>query len=77
MYVSGNALIILGGAQQLLQTIYLNDATELTTVTIDERSGRIAVSGGGHIFVYRPQGKDEGVLKVIFAQGRKLGQVRC
>ncbi|KAL9623679.1 MAG: hypothetical protein Q9160_002135 [Pyrenula sp. 1 TL-2023] len=63
VYVSGNALVILGGAQQLLQTIYLNDATELTTVTIDEHSGRIAVSGGGHVFAYRPQGKDEGVLK--------------
>lgn len=64
-YVSGNAIVILGGAQQLLQTIYLNDANYLVAVTVDEQSGKIAVSDGDRIFVYAPQGKDERVLKVI------------
>ncbi|ERF76244.1 hypothetical protein EPUS_04321 [Endocarpon pusillum Z07020] len=62
-YISGRALIILGDAQKILQTIYIDDAASLEAVTIDERSGKIAVCDNIHIFIYRPVGKEEGVLR--------------
>lgn len=63
-YISGRALIILGDAQKILQTIYIDDAASLEAVTIDERSGKIAVCDNIHIFIYKPVGKEEGVLRV-------------
>ncbi|KAL9106898.1 MAG: hypothetical protein Q9227_008146 [Pyrenula ochraceoflavens] len=62
-YISGNALVILGGAQELLQTIYTSDLPILEAVTIDEPSGRIAVCGRSRIVIYDPSGREEGVLK--------------
>ncbi|KAK2861254.1 hypothetical protein FQN49_004389 [Arthroderma sp. PD_2] len=54
VYISGNAVVILGGPQKLLQTIYLDDIEWLSAVNIDEASGRIAVCGGQTILVYNP-----------------------
>ncbi|OAL75053.1 WD repeat protein [Trichophyton violaceum] len=53
-YISGNAVIILGGPQKVLQTIYLDDVEWLSAVNIDGASGRIAVCGGRTILVYNP-----------------------
>ncbi|KAE8554312.1 hypothetical protein EYB25_002851 [Talaromyces marneffei] len=55
-YISGHALVILTGAQTLLQTIYVDDSEFLETIAIDESSGQIAVSSGPDIYIYRPNG---------------------
>ncbi|PGH06708.1 hypothetical protein AJ80_08125 [Polytolypa hystricis UAMH7299] len=54
-YISGHALVILGGVNKLLQTIYTDDdADPLEAVVVDEASGRIAVAVGPEIAVYQP-----------------------
>ena len=63
-YISGHALVILGGPQTLLQTIYVDDTDKLEAVAFDEASGRIAVCGGPDIFVYQPYGIQGETLKV-------------
>ncbi|OKL63732.1 hypothetical protein UA08_00907 [Talaromyces atroroseus] len=55
-YISGHALVVLTGAQTLLQTIYVDDSDYLETVAIDEASGQIAVSSGPDVYIYRPNG---------------------
>ncbi|KAI9711287.1 MAG: regulator of (H+)-ATPase in vacuolar membrane [Bogoriella megaspora] len=62
-YVSGNALIVLGGPDDVLQTLYNEDEEELVAVTIDEGSGRIATCTRNLVYVYQPYGQDEGALK--------------
>ena len=57
-------MVILGGPQQLLQTIYVDDTESLEAVAIDEASGKIAVCGGPDVFVYQPYGIQYGTLKV-------------
>jgi hypothetical protein len=63
-YISGHALVILGGPQTLLQTIYVDDTEKLEAVAFDEASGKIAVCGGPDIFVYQPYGIQGQTLKV-------------
>lgn len=63
-YISGNALIILGGPHDLIQTIYHDKCTGFDTVSIDQSSGKIAISNEQETYIYRPYGKDEGVPKV-------------
>ncbi|KAJ5091472.1 RAVE complex protein Rav1 C-terminal [Penicillium alfredii] len=63
-YISGHALIILGGPQTLLQTIYVDDTESLEAVAFDEASGKIAVCGGPDVFVYQPYGIQGETLKV-------------
>jgi hypothetical protein len=63
-YISGNAVIILKGPQEILQTIYVDEVDELEAVTIEEGSGRIAVCSQEQVYIYGPVGRDEGVLKV-------------
>jgi hypothetical protein len=63
-YISGHALIILRGAQDLLQTIYVDETESLDAVTIDEATGRIAVCGGPDIFVFHPYWIKRETLKV-------------
>ncbi|EAW07461.1 WD repeat protein [Aspergillus clavatus NRRL 1] len=63
VYISGNALVILGGPHTLLQTIYVDDTKTLEAVTIDEASGRIAVCGGPDVFIYQPYGIKHETLK--------------
>lgn len=63
-YISGHALVILTGAQTLLQTIYVDDSESLETIAIDESSGQIAVSSGPDVYIYRPNGFKGESLKV-------------
>ncbi|KAL8873409.1 MAG: hypothetical protein Q9174_001119 [Haloplaca sp. 1 TL-2023] len=63
VYISGNALIILGGPHDLLQTIYVQESCALNAVAIDDVSGKIAAASTEEIYVYRPYGKEEGLLK--------------
>lgn len=63
-YISGHALVILGGPQTLLQTIYVDDTDKLEAVAFDEASGKIAVCGGPDVFVYQPYGIQGETLKV-------------
>ena len=67
VYVSGNSIVILGGPQQLLQTIYVDHCDRLSAVVVDPCSGKIAACGGRIVSVYRPYGKAEGALKVVQA----------
>jgi len=64
VYISGHALVILGGPQTLLQTIYVDETKTLEAVTIDEASGKIAVCGGPDVFIYQPYGIQHETLKV-------------
>ena len=52
MYISGHALVILGGPHQLLQTIYVDDTDALEAVTIDELSGKIT-NAWPEMYTYR------------------------
>ncbi|KAL8784259.1 MAG: hypothetical protein Q9213_004081 [Squamulea squamosa] len=65
VYISGNGLMILSGPSNLLQTIYHEDCDALIAVTIDELSGKIATASSHEIHVYRPYGKEDGLLKVF------------
>ncbi|KAJ5167097.1 uncharacterized protein N7482_005878 [Penicillium canariense] len=62
-YISGHALVILGGPQTLLQTIYVDDTEKLEAVAFDEASGKIAVCGGPDVFIYQPYGVQGETLK--------------
>ncbi|KAI9842429.1 MAG: regulator of (H+)-ATPase in vacuolar membrane [Sclerophora amabilis] len=62
-YISGTSLVILGGVDRILQTIYHDDGLELEAVAFDEEFGKIAVCHDSTVLVYRPYGKDEGALK--------------
>ncbi|KAE8333482.1 RAVE protein 1 C terminal-domain-containing protein [Aspergillus sergii] len=68
VYISGHALVILGGPHTLLQTIYVDDTESLEAVTIDEASGKIAVCGGPDIFIYQPYGIKHETLKWSLVQ---------
>lgn len=54
MYITGRALVILGGPRKLLQTIYIDEVEALDTVAVDEATGQIAVSSESSIYVYQP-----------------------
>lgn len=72
-YISGNALIILGGPNNLIQTIYHDESVGFDAVSVDKLSGKIAISNEEEVYIYRPYGRDEGVLKVarvsVFQRG--------
>ena len=57
-------MVILGGPQDILQTIYIDDVDALEAITIEETSGTIAVCGGQNVYIYKPFGREEDVLKV-------------
>ena len=59
-------MIIFSGPDNLVQTIYNDDCEALTAITIDEASGKIATASSREIHVYRPYGKEDGLLKVAF-----------
>ena len=65
MYISGYALVILGGPHDLIQTIYHDDYSTFDAVTIDDSTGKIAVCTTQQIYIYRPYGKNEGLLRVF------------
>ncbi|KIW31212.1 uncharacterized protein PV07_02879 [Cladophialophora immunda] len=62
-YISGNAAVILSGPRSILQTIYVDTVDSLTAITIEETTGRIALCDANHVYIYRPVGRDEGVLR--------------
>ncbi|KAL8665513.1 MAG: hypothetical protein Q9202_002218 [Teloschistes flavicans] len=62
-YISGNAIVILSGPTDLVQTLYLEDCSALVAIEIDETTGKIATASSTKIYVYRPYGKEEGLLK--------------
>ena len=64
VYISGSALVILGGPHELLQTIYHDEHSELDAVAIDEATGKIATCSFNEVTIYKPYGREEGVLKV-------------
>ena len=64
VYISGNALVILSGPHQLLQTIYHDDTEIFGAVAIDEETGKIATCSGVNIHIYKPYGQNEDALKV-------------
>ena len=64
-YISGNAVVILDGQFNLLQTTYLEQCHALNAISIDSHSGKIATCDAEEAFVYKPYGRDEGALKVL------------
>ncbi|KAI1674076.1 Rav1p-C domain containing protein [Pyrenophora tritici-repentis] len=62
-YVSGNALIVLDRPNHVLQTLYIDEETELEAVAIDQATGKLAVCSTQNIYIYRPYGQDEGAVK--------------
>ncbi|KAI4216241.1 MAG: hypothetical protein LQ351_001251 [Letrouitia transgressa] len=64
-YITGNALAILGGPHDLIQTIYHDDCLSLDAVAINETCGNIAVASLDEVYIYQPQGRDERRLKVV------------
>jgi hypothetical protein len=72
VYISGRALIILGDAQKILQTIYIDNGEALEAVTIEETTGRIATCDRRHVYIYKPIGRAEGVLRVCKCPWRTL-----
>ncbi|EFX06570.1 WD repeat protein [Grosmannia clavigera kw1407] len=63
IYITGNALAILGSHDTLHQTIYDDDETPLEAVAFDEVSGNIATCTDCIVRVYRPIGRLEGSLQ--------------
>jgi hypothetical protein len=61
-YISGTSIIIFGGVDKLIQTIYLEH--RLGAIAFDENTGKIAVCAEGKVYVFRPNGRAEGYLKV-------------
>ncbi|KAL1623343.1 regulator of (H+)-ATPase in vacuolar membrane [Neofusicoccum ribis] len=62
-YISGNALVILGGPRHIIQTTYNEDEDDLVSVVLDEPSGKIAVASTKAAYVYKPYGLDIGQPK--------------
>lgn len=62
-YITGNAIVILSSPQTVLQTIYDDDPSFLTAVSIDEATGKIVACTEHSVRVYRPYGHDEGDLQ--------------
>ena len=55
--------MVLTAADHVLQTIYNDKEEELEAVILDEISGKLATCSGSNIYVYRPYGREEGILK--------------
>lgn len=62
-YISGSALVILSGPNNPLQTLYLDEHSELDAVAIDGITGKIATCNFQDVTIYKPYGRNEGVLK--------------
>lgn len=54
--------MVLSDVDKLLQTIYHDE--ELCVAAIGETTGKLAVCAGGKVFIYAPNGRGEGFLKV-------------
>ncbi|KAI9789643.1 MAG: regulator of (H+)-ATPase in vacuolar membrane [Piccolia ochrophora] len=62
-YVTGHALVILTGPHAILQTIYHDSTEPLCAIGLAEDTGKIAVCSDDSVYVYRPHGREEGVLQ--------------
>ncbi|KAF2260540.1 hypothetical protein CC78DRAFT_536306 [Lojkania enalia] len=62
-YISGNALILLDRPNHVLQTIYIDEESELEAVALDEETGKVATCSTRHVYIYQPYGRDEGAVK--------------
>ena len=62
-YISGNAAVISSGPHTVLQTLYIDAATPLQAITIEESTARIAICDGHSVYIYDPVGRDEGLLR--------------
>ncbi|KAF1977584.1 hypothetical protein BU23DRAFT_587563 [Bimuria novae-zelandiae CBS 107.79] len=62
-YISGNALIILGAPNHVVQTIYIDEESELEAVCLDENTGKIAACSARYIYIHQPYGVGYGVFK--------------
>lgn len=54
--------MVLSDVDKLLQTIYHDE--ELCVAAIGETTGKLAVCARGKVFIYTPNGRGEGFLKV-------------
>jgi hypothetical protein len=61
--------VVLTAADDILQTIYNDEGGGLEAVVLDEASGKLSTCSGSNIYVYRPYGQEEGMLK----GGTKIG----
>jgi hypothetical protein len=55
--------VVLAAADKILQTVYNDDEGELKAVAFDETSGKFATCSSSKVYIYKPYGKDERVLK--------------
>ncbi|KAF2403852.1 hypothetical protein EJ06DRAFT_488764 [Trichodelitschia bisporula] len=62
-YISGNAVVILDGPHNVVQTTYLEVSDQFVAIAFDELSGKIAAASGSTVHVYKPYGRDEGALQ--------------
>lgn len=62
-YISGNALNILTGPCNLVQTIYQDECNVFESVVFSDSTGRIATCDTKSVYIYRPYGREEGALK--------------
>lgn len=62
--MSGTALVILDKPNHIFQTIYHDNIKPFESVSLDEKTGKIAACSDGRAFIYKPYGYDEGLLKV-------------
>lgn len=65
-------MIVLGGPGRLIQTIYHEECDALIAVTIDEASGKIATASSNEIYVYRPYGREDSLLKVTTLPSKRF-----
>ncbi|KAL1651809.1 regulator of (H+)-ATPase in vacuolar membrane [Didymella pomorum] len=61
--VRRNALIILDRPNHVVQTIYIDEESELEAVAVDEGTGKLAACSTRNIFVYQPYSVEYGVYK--------------
>ncbi|EXJ87897.1 hypothetical protein A1O1_04824 [Capronia coronata CBS 617.96] len=64
-YISGNAAVILSGPETILQTIYVDTVDNLLAITFEETTGRIALCDDSRVYIYRPVGREQGVLRWV------------
>jgi hypothetical protein len=60
---------VLDRPNHVIQTIYIDEESELEAVTIDSCIGKIAVCSMKNIYIYQPYGQDEGFVKVRLGVG--------
>jgi len=73
-YISGRALVILNGPKSILQTLYLDEHSELEAVAIDEATGKIAICSSQDITIYKPYGRNEGALKWSYQSAFQINE---